>query len=42
VDKDPDRRKETLAIAKGHHGDGNEGPGVKSAEEMKAAAAKKK
>ncbi|KAE9372990.1 hypothetical protein N431DRAFT_482145 [Stipitochalara longipes BDJ] len=37
---DPDRKRETLAIAKGHHGDGNEGPGVKSVEEMKAAAAK--
>jgi hypothetical protein len=36
---DPDRAKETSAIAKGHHGDGKEGPGAKSAEEMKAAAA---
>lgn len=38
---DPDRKKEVLAIAKGHHGDGNEGPGVRSVEEMKAAAEKK-
>jgi len=37
---DPDRKKETNAIAKGHHGDGKEGPGANSIEEMKAAAAK--
>jgi hypothetical protein len=42
ADQDPDRKRETLAIAKGHRGDGNEGPGVKSVEEMKAAAEKAK
>lgn len=42
TDPDPDRKKEVNAIAKGHHGDGKEGPGVKSGEEMEAAAAKAK